>query len=144
MNEIKEIRQVKVNKLQGDIIDGDKHIHYATPKTLYDFDNRTLKKERDICKGKISELYLKRVPPFIWIILGTIFTLYCLYTIILPNLFNSVMPTDWAIVLMSAMFGTVAPSLWLAWIRYNDDELLADYKFTYKEATKILRKRGRL
>lgn len=143
MSEIKDIRKVKINHLEGDWVDGDKHIYFPNPLTLNDLSDEDLFKERDFCKGKVAELYLKRVIPFVWFFLGTALVLYCLITIILPNLFQ-ITHTDLAILFLSMIVGCVFPACIIGWMRYNDDDLLLDYKFNYKESTKILRRRGKL
>lgn len=144
MDEISNIRKIKIGKLEGDFISGDKNIYFPSKKTIYDLDDQELIYERDFCKGRISELYLKRIVPQAWLLIGSAMVLYFLYLIILPKIFKTIMPADWAIVVIALIIGSIAPALWLAWIRYNDDEILMDYKFNYKECTKILRKRGKL
>ncbi len=144
MNEIQEIKKIKINKLDGDFISGDKNIYYPERQTLYDLSDHELFQERSFCKGRISELYLKRVIPFLWFGLGSIATLYFIFVVILPNIFGNSTPHDWAILMLIMFVGSVLPTVWICWIRYNDDELLRDYKYNFKEATKILRKRGKL
>lgn len=144
MDEISDIRKIKISNMNGDIVSGDKNIYFPSKKTIYDLNDRELFNEREFCKGKISELYLKRVVPIAWLLLGSAMVLYFLYLIILPNLFKGITPSDWAIVIIALLVGNLAPASWLMWIRHNDDELLSDYKYNYKECTKLLRKRGKL
>ena len=144
MNKIQEIKKIKINKLDGDFISGDKNIYYPQNQTLYDLSDHELFQERSFCKARVSELYLKRVIPFIWFILGSIATLYFMFVAILPNIFGNSTPHDWAILMLIMFVGSVLPTVWICWIRYNDDELLRDYKYNFKEATKILRKREKL
>lgn len=144
MSDIRDIRKIEISTLKGDVVSGNKNIYYPNPQTLYDLDDAELFQERNFCKGRISELYLKRVIPFFLLILGSAATLYFMYVAILPNLFGNLVPHDWAIVMLILFVGSVLPALWIGWIRYNDDELLRDYKYNFKEATKILRKRGKL
>lgn len=82
MNEIQEIKKIKINKLDGDFISGDKNIYYPERQTLYDLSDHELFHERSFCKGRISELYLKRVVPFAWFLLGSAATLYFMFILI--------------------------------------------------------------
>ncbi|WP_121773848.1 hypothetical protein [Acinetobacter bereziniae] len=124
----------------GDFVNGDKYI-YNQPVSWADYKSTFLKNEMAIIKGKIWDLRLKKVIPLAWGFLGAILTIYCLITLVLPNIFSP--NHNYLIIVYTVLFlGMGLPLLWLWLINKQDGQLLNTYKQDLEQIILILRRRG--
>jgi hypothetical protein len=117
MSEFDVIKKIKVSKLNGDVISGNKTIYNEQPRTLWDMTTEDLYNELTRCVYKKSEINRKFILPLLLALLG------------LGTLFISLnfkLASEFFVLIL--VFGIGFPMVWFAHIEKTSKSSLNFYR----------------